>query len=151
MKKTIIFITLILFIFTCNASIKRICHVQYQNNGSWSQIYQMEVTFLTGLELNQATSSSTFSNESIYGILWFSNGGCAILKIAISMVVYNNYNFSEQDFKNMYLSYTSHTATQINSEIPIKWRIKAKNDIGEFIDRRNTQYNSSYFINIPNY
>lgn len=151
MGKKIIFITFILFTFTCQASIKRICQVQYNSNNSWSQVYQIEVTFLTGLELNQTTKSNVFSNESIYGIIWFSNGGCAILKIAISMVVYNNYNFSGQDFKNMYLSYTTHNATQVNTENPIIWKIKAKNNIGEFIDNRANESNgNASYINIPN-
>lgn len=150
MGKKIIFIALILFTFTCQASIKRICQVQYNSNNSWSQIYQIEITFLTGLELNHMAKTNIFSNESIYGIVWFSNGGCAILKINISMVVYNNYNFSNQDFKNMYLSYTTHNATQVNSETPLIWNIRAKNSIGEFIDNRANQSNgTASYINIP--
>lgn len=149
MKKIIILLCFILFICISHASIKRTCHVQYKTEGSWSETYQMEVTFMTGQELNQATKSNDF-NKGIYGILWFSNGGCAILKINISMVVYDNYNFSNQDFKNMYLSYTNHNAIQINSEIPITWNIKAKNSIGEFIDNRaNQSSRTASYINIP--
>lgn len=150
MKKIIILLCFTLFNCNSHASIKRTCHVQYKTNGSWSETYQMEVTFMTGQELNQATKSHDFSN-GIYGILWFTAGGCAILKVNISMVVYNSYNFSNQDFKNMYLSYTSHNATQVNSQTPLIWNIRAKNSIGEFIDNRANQSNgTASYINIPN-
>lgn len=148
--KIIITLCLILSAFISNASIKRTCHVQYKNGSNWSETYKMEVTFMTGQELNQATKSNDFT-KGIYGILWFTDGGCAILEVNISMVVYNSYNFSNQDFKNMYLSYTNHNATQVNSERPIIWNIKAKNDIGEFIDNRvNQSSGTASYINIPN-
>ena len=59
------FILSMAFISNAEAKCRRIATVKYQQQYGWSKKYTVEVTFMTGMELNQATSSydySTYSN-----------------------------------------------------------------------------------------
>ena len=93
MKRRKVYLLLIIFTVAFSteawAIFTKTCKVKYRRgDGSYSQLYSLDVTFLTGRELTQATkdwfSYSMFNN---YAVIWFGVGKhskepmCAILKI----------------------------------------------------------------------
>ena len=137
MKKIILFV--VVFLFLCIqtfAVVKRICKAKYESNNGESNEYTMEVTFITGYELNKATKTYDYDSYDKYCLLWFSNGGVAILKIT-EFIYVSNYEFTDNDFRNVFSYRSSIECEQINGSgnENIKWTITAKNFSG-FIDPR---------------
>ena len=72
---------LILIPIKLNAEIRRICKVKYETEYGWSKEYKVEVTFMTGRELNSATSTFKYNSFSKYCLIWFGKDEVAILEI----------------------------------------------------------------------
>ena len=71
------------FTFWTNAEARcrRVATVKYQQQYGWSKKYTVEVTFMTGMELNQATSSYDYSSYSVYAIIFWGEGQATIIKL----------------------------------------------------------------------
>lgn len=133
-------LTLLLLIFSfglslspCNAAVRRICLVAYETRSGYSDDYKMEVTFLTGQELNTATKSFNYMFGN-YALLWFAQGEVAILKID-SIVLGVGQKFDDNDFRRLFQFLGETTATQVNSESSRQWLIKGK-DFIRWVDPR---------------
>jgi hypothetical protein len=63
------------------AKCRRFATVKYQQKYGWSKKYTVEVTFMTGMELNQATSSYDYSSYSIYAIIFWGEGQATVIKL----------------------------------------------------------------------
>lgn len=131
-------ITLLIFYFDLAsfATVRRVCNVQYATSYGWSQTYTMQVEFMTGTELNNATRSYNYDSYKKYCLLWFSNGGVAIDEIGDYFLC--GYEFDDDAFRNLFYFRFSIQCLQINSqddEAPV-WRITAKTFSGDFIDSR---------------
>lgn len=118
------------------ATVRRVCYVQYAIGYGWSQVYTMQVEFMTGMELNNATRSYSYDGYKRYCLLWFSNGGVAINEISDGFLC--GYEFDDDAFRSLFYFRYSTQCVQINSqadEAPV-WRITAKTYSGEFVDTR---------------
>jgi len=126
----------ILFISAANVypSVRRICKVSYETEIGFSKEYVVEITFTTGNELNEATGSYIFSNFDNYALIWFDQGEVAILEID-SIVFGIGEEFDSEDFKKLFYLMGETKATQVNSDSPRTWRIKAK-ELFDWIDPR---------------
>jgi hypothetical protein len=51
----------------------------------WSKKYTVDVTFLTGNELNQATKTFDYSTYSVYGVVFWDKGQATIIKISTTL------------------------------------------------------------------
>ncbi len=72
MKKTLITIlTIFLLCGTASAKYTQTCKVKYRKNYSWSDYYTVEVTFMSGTELNTATKSLNYDGFSTYAIIFW--------------------------------------------------------------------------------
>jgi hypothetical protein len=122
----------ILFSSETFAGIKRICKVKYETDYGWSKEYKVEVTFMTGKELNKATSSFQYSSFSNYCLIWFDNDEVAILEIKTFLMSVGD-EFDRDDFINAFQITSDISCTQVNNESKTKWKIIAKEFIS-FID-----------------
>ena len=90
-KKTIYFVyiksILLIIIFHCLytdtfAQYTVNAYVKYQNNdGEYSDYFQRDVDLISGSKLNRSTSSSNYSYNSDYVLVWFSNNQVAIIEL----------------------------------------------------------------------
>lgn len=63
------------------AKCRRVATVKYQQQFGWSKKYTVEVTFMAGMELNQATSSFDYSSYSNYAIIFWGEGQATVIKL----------------------------------------------------------------------
>ena len=131
---SIIFVVLISMVQFADASVRRIVKVSYETQYGYSDEYKMEVTFLTGQELNKATKTYDFDIFDNYALIWFDEGKVAILKID-DLIIGVGQDFDTDDFKRAFQIISEKSATQVNSQYKRKWKIEAK-DIIRWIDPR---------------
>ncbi len=71
MKKTILTILTVFFIcLNVEAKYTQTCKVKYKKNYDWSEYYTIDVTFMSGTELNRATKSYEYDGFSTYAIIF---------------------------------------------------------------------------------
>ncbi|MCG2611816.1 hypothetical protein LZZ90_09900 [Flavobacterium sp. SM15] len=82
MKKKIQFVILFLLI-TLNTFAKytQTCTVKYMTQDGWSKKYVVDVNFLTGSELNDATNSYKYSSYSTYAVIFWGEGQASVIKL----------------------------------------------------------------------
>jgi hypothetical protein len=80
---TVILTLIFSFTFWSNteAKCRRVATVKYQQQYGWSKKYEVEVTFMTGMELNQATNSFNYSVYSVYAIIFWGEGQASVIKL----------------------------------------------------------------------
>jgi len=129
-----ILILLALLSQAADAAVRRFCLVAYQTNRGWSEEFRVEVTFLTGQELNQATRTFEYGLFDKYALIWFEKDEVAILKIEDIMVGVGS-EFTATDFQRQFLIISEKEATQVNSRSNRKWKINAKSGV-QWVDPR---------------
>jgi len=75
MKKLSLLVSIIIFL-SSNAEAKytQTCIARYMTEQGWSKKYTVDVTFISGSELNEATNSFNYSSFSVYAtIFWDRN------------------------------------------------------------------------------
>lgn len=81
MKK--IFALFLIFLFalsSAEAKFRQTCKVKYKKEYGWSQYYTVEVTFLSGFELNQATRSYNYNTYSLYAVVFWGKEQASVIK-----------------------------------------------------------------------
>lgn len=116
-------------------NVRRLCKIYYEQGYGWSEGYIMEVSFMTGKGLNEATKSYRFGTYTNYALIWFNEGEVAILEIDEYIYGVGDV-FDDKDFKSFFNYRRSIECNQVNSEYPRKWKIEAKDLLGRFIDAR---------------
>ncbi len=83
MKKTVVLITLLstLICTEACAKFKMVASCSYETRTGMSQDYDFIVDFLTGIELNKETKTSSYKPYSNYAVIRFNDDKCAIIKI----------------------------------------------------------------------
>lgn len=82
--KRLIFL-LILFLFTgslANAKYVQTCKVKYKKNYGWSDYYTVDVTFVSGTELNRSTNTYDYDSYSTYTIIFWDKDEASVIKIS---------------------------------------------------------------------
>ncbi|MDC7228386.1 MAG: hypothetical protein PQJ61_16605 [Spirochaetales bacterium] len=123
MKKIAIIVLLVCSTQILEASVQRLVKVSYQTRTGYSDEYAMEVTFLTGQELNKATNSFNYGMFDSYALIRFNANEVAILKFDSTIIGVGS-EFDAADFKNAFQIIRERTATQINSQPKRKWKIR---------------------------
>lgn len=83
MKQIILLSTLFLLLTTSvQARYVQTCDVKYMTQDGWSKKYTVDVTFLSGSELNTATNSYKYSSYSVYAIIFWGEGKATIIKVS---------------------------------------------------------------------
>jgi hypothetical protein len=89
-KAHIIFVLIALFFSISglsygNAQCQRVATVKYEQQNGWSKKYNVNVTFMTGSQLNKATNSLNFSSFNNYALIFWGNGGTTIIKLSTTL------------------------------------------------------------------
>lgn len=74
------------------AKYRKECIVRYATQNGWSKAYQVEVTFLTGFELNEATGRMSYSIYNVYAIIFWGEGKATVIKLKDTLVCGMNTN-----------------------------------------------------------
>jgi hypothetical protein len=83
MKKSILTIlTVFFFCFTVDAKYTQTCKVKYKKNYGWSDYYTVEVSFMSGTELNRVTKSYDYESYSTYAIIFWDKDEASVIKIS---------------------------------------------------------------------
>lgn len=78
-------ILLFVFFFMTNNAFARYtqtCSVRYWTQQGWSKKYTVDVTFMSGSELNDATSSFRYTTYSVYAIIFWGNDKATVIKLS---------------------------------------------------------------------
>jgi len=89
MKKILPLILTIFFLSvwsSADAKCRRTATVKYEKQDGWSKKYTIEVSFMTGYELNQATSSCDYSMFSNYAVIFGGEGQATVIKLTSNLV-----------------------------------------------------------------
>jgi hypothetical protein len=80
----------ILFTFILNFSVQakytRTVKVKYQKQYGWSKLYTVDVTFMTGYEMNQATRTYDYNMYSVYGVIFWGDGQASIIQLSSYLI-----------------------------------------------------------------
>lgn len=68
------------------AEIRTPAKVRYETQDGQSSWYKMQVSFLTGEELNEKTQSYRYSSYSGYAVIFFGQGQAAVIKLRNTMI-----------------------------------------------------------------
>lgn len=86
-----------------------------QDDYNWSKKYTVDITFMTGTEMNQATGSLTYESYYNYAVIFWDNDQTTIIKINFLTCAYTNFDCS-------CLNYVS-TDLRGNDKRGIEWNI----------------------------
>ncbi|HNW83576.1 MAG TPA: hypothetical protein PKG52_11875 [bacterium] len=81
MKKTIVLMLCLFFTTGLYAKYTHTCSVKYKTESRWSKYYNLDVVFLTGFEIFQATLKSGYDSSTVYAMIFFSQEKVAVVKI----------------------------------------------------------------------
>lgn len=83
MKKIMaVFLAFLVMNFTAMAKYTQTCKVKYKNNYNWSEYYTVDVVFMSGSELNRATSTFDYETFSVYAIVFWDDDEASVIKIS---------------------------------------------------------------------
>lgn len=93
--KQIFWMLIILLISTSTqAKCRKQCQVSYSTENGWSKKYSVEVTFLTGWELNTSTKSYNYSMTDVYAVIFWGENKASVIKISSILVCGNEVDCS---------------------------------------------------------
>jgi hypothetical protein len=55
---------------------------KYRKDYGWSQYYSVEISFLSGHELNQATKTYDYDSYSVYAVIFWGEGEATVIKVS---------------------------------------------------------------------
>lgn len=83
MKKIILLLSIFLLLsFKAEAKYTQTCIARYMTQDGWSKKYTVDVTFISGSELNDATNSYKYSSYSVYAVIFWGEGKATVIKIS---------------------------------------------------------------------
>jgi len=82
MKKIILLFLVILLTWAAEAKYTQTCKVKYRKNYGWSEYYQVDVTFLSGSELNKATRTYNYETYSTYAVIFWGKDQASVIEVS---------------------------------------------------------------------
>lgn len=92
MKKLLPIILLAIFsllLIDASAKCTRVATVKYEQKYGWSKKYTVDVTFMTGYELNQATGTFKYNMYSVYASIFWGDGQASVIKLRTTLLCGN--------------------------------------------------------------
>ena len=81
-KLTLLFFIASFISFKSEAKYTQTCVAKYMTQEGWSKKYTVDITFMSGTELNEATSSFKYSSFSVYAIIFWGQGQATVIKVS---------------------------------------------------------------------
>jgi len=63
------------------AAYREPCRVSYETEDGWSRKYDVECTYMTGFELNTATSTFNYQGFSTYAVVFWSQNQASVIRL----------------------------------------------------------------------
>lgn len=83
MKKIFIMLLILLLnVLYTYAKYTQTCKVKYKRQYDWSNYLTVDVTFMSGVELNNATKTYKYDSYSTYGIIFWDKDEASIIKVS---------------------------------------------------------------------
>lgn len=82
MNKLILIIVFCLSITHADAKYVQTCSVKYMTKDGWSKKYDIEVTFISGTELNEATNTYDYNMYAVYAVIFWGKGQASVIKLS---------------------------------------------------------------------
>lgn len=83
MKRIAVLLFLIFLIASpAGAKYVQTAKAKYQTSYQWSQYYTVEVSFLTGKELNDSTRSFSYNAFSVYAVIFWGPGQASVIQLS---------------------------------------------------------------------
>ena len=113
--RKIILLFLLALSLNVEAKFKGIFDISYLTREGWSKYYRVEVTFMTGYELNTATKSYNYDMYKLYAIVFWGPGEATVIKVSTYVTscgfdaqwpciqFYNHLNGSDQEGREWYV------------------------------------------------
>ncbi|SES84325.1 hypothetical protein SAMN05444285_102245 [Draconibacterium orientale] len=67
---------------TSSAKYVQTCKAKYKTNYEWSKYYTVDVTFISGSELNTATSTYNYASYSTYAVIFWGDDKATVIKLS---------------------------------------------------------------------
>ena len=80
------------------AKCTRTANVKYMTKTGWSKLYTVNVTFLTGSELNRATGTYNYNSYSKYATIFWGENQASVIEL--SSVILSGFEIECQDIDN---------------------------------------------------
>jgi len=101
MKSIIILLTLFLCVhLAAKAEYTTECKAKYKTSSGWSKLYTVDVSFLTGSELNTATNSFKYRTSSVYAVIFWGQNEASVIELTNFLIC--GFEVSESCIKNHY-------------------------------------------------
>lgn len=68
--------------FNANAKYTQTCVARYMTQDGWSKKYTVDITFISGTVLNEATNSFKYSSFSVYAVIFWDEGQATVIKLS---------------------------------------------------------------------
>lgn len=82
MKKILLLALILLMTASVEAAHRETCKVKYMTRSGWSQYYTVDVLFMTGRELNEATRSYNYRSYSTYATIFWGNDQATVIELS---------------------------------------------------------------------
>lgn len=69
-----------------SAKCTTVAKVKYEANYGWSKLYTVDVTFMSGSELNSTTSTFNYSPYNVYAIIFWNNDQATVIKLTLTTI-----------------------------------------------------------------
>ena len=76
-----LFTALLVFCHSAIASYREACTVKYQTQNGWSSDYKVQCNYITGAELNNATSTFGYQAFSTYAVIFWDQNQASVLRL----------------------------------------------------------------------
>ena len=81
-KLTILLIAIFVLSSNVEAKYVQTAKAKYKKEYGWSQYYTVEITFISGYELNKATRTYDYSAYSIYAVIFWDRDQASVIKFS---------------------------------------------------------------------
>lgn len=82
MRKLVITFFILFYSIIACAKYIQTSKVKYKKNYDWSEYYTVDVTYMSGMELNSATKTFNYDSYSTYAIIFWDKDEATIIKIS---------------------------------------------------------------------
>lgn len=120
--KRILFLLIILFLstFVVNAKYVQTSKAKYRQDFGWSKYYEVEVTYISGTELNKATNTFNYAAYATYAVIFWGDDKATVIKLTTYTTcgtevkkecitnVYNNLQGEDQQGKQWEICVTNY-------------------------------------------
>jgi hypothetical protein len=82
-KLILMYLFIGLLTFATQAKYVQTCRVKYKQNDGWSKVYEMQVIFMSGTELNEESEGYSYSSYDSYAIMSWPEEKTTTIKLSL--------------------------------------------------------------------